>query len=97
MINRLSEIAPAVGIIAAATAAVIGFYAGQAVAEHNSNITSHPSISFSIKSNRSKIDLLDQRLTLNQQRNDEAHQRSEKAQVRILDALVRIDEKLDTR
>lgn len=95
MMKRIAEIAPAITVIAMFATAVIGFYAGRAVADHDESEKAHPNISMAIQANTAQIGLLKREAELRQVRTDENFDRSDKAQERILDALIRIEQKVD--
>ena len=59
---KLSEIAPAVGLLGVFGTVAIGFAVMTASAEHNKDETAHPSIISTIKENKSGIGLIELQL-----------------------------------
>ena len=97
MLKKLTEYVPLIAITSAFLAAVIGVYASYAVAEHNENEKSHPTLVQSALTNRAEIKLVSIKLDLAQQNNKEAHDRSDKMQERILDAIVTLQSQISAQ
>ncbi len=97
MMKKLSEYAPAIGIVSAALAAFIGMYAGYAVAEHNDSEKSHPALVQAIRDNKAEIKLVSQKLDLQQLRNDDAHESLEENQERMLNIMLQVQQTLANR
>ena len=87
-------IAPGIALVLTLITGAIAFSVDNSIADHDTADKAHPTMIIAMKSLESKLDLLEQKQELNQKSNNDAHERSDKAQERILDALVRIDEKL---
>ena len=95
MIKKITEIAPAVAMMSAICVFVIGFYASQAVAEHDEAPKSHPVIKASVKVIESNHNLLKQKLILTQVQNTLEHKDIRQDIERIITALQRIEGKID--
>ncbi len=92
--TKISNMVPAILLIISFISVTILFYSSQAVSEHNEKDEAHPNLILSIQANTAQIGLLAREAELRQVRTDENFARSDKAQERILDALIRIEQKV---
>ena len=95
MMKRFSDIAPALGIIAALISVAIAFYAGQAIAAHDDNEESHPKLKSELQETRAEIKLLSVTLEKNTEIGELIQTQNKADHERISAALDRIAEKLD--
>ncbi len=95
MMKRFSDIAPALGIIAAVISVAIAFYAGQAIAAHDSSDQSHPEIKSNIQETQAKLDLYQLKLEQNSAIFELVQTQNKADHERIFSALERISDKLD--
>ena len=79
------------GILAAGSGAVLS-----AIAGHNENEKSHPSMQQLILDNTASIEMFNQKADLIQTANDEAHRRSDEKQDRMILLLDNLTTKVDT-
>lgn len=73
---------------------VMTYYSAEAVGEHDGSDKAHSAYLLAVQALESKLDLVVQKQELDQNSNVEAHDRSDRAQDRMMDALIRIDEKV---
>ena len=95
MMKRFSDIAPALGIIAAVISVAIAFYAGQAIAAHDEGEQSHPKIKSEIQNTHAKLELFQLKLEQNSTIYELVQTQNKADHERIFNALERISDKLD--
>jgi len=93
-LERISKIWPAIASICSLVAIVMVSYMAQAVDDHDRAEKPHANIVSAMAKISAKVDLLEQKQSLNQTKNENDHSRSDRAQERILDAIVRMDQKI---
>ena len=95
MIKRVSDVAPALGIIAAIISVAIAFYAGQAIAAHDESSESHAKLKSDLQNTHSNLDLFQLKLEQNSEIFELVQTQNKADHERIFTALTRISDKLD--